>query len=296
MIHRIVHFLILLSMITFANEPKTIMLWKVEHHNLAKSSYLFGTFHTADKKINELPGKVMSLLISTETLYTETNITQKSYETIQTFMKSPELLPLKSRLSPSIYKDLKQHLTQLNTPFSEHGLSLFKTWAIALILTKHAESATNPHALFMDERLVKYAIEHSVPSLGLETPIEQLIYFDRLTFQEQELLLFDAMRQIDDDQYMQALKAWYIKGNLSGFKELQHQFQDKDPNIRRLDEKLFASLLNERNSRFAQRIDLVLQTNPKKNHFFAIGVGHLAEENGLITLLEAKGYRLSKVD
>ena len=296
MIQRTLHILVLLSLLTFANEPKTMMLWKVEHDTLAKPSYLFGTFHTADKEINDLPRKVMALLITTETLYTETNITQKSYETIQTFIKSSKLLPLKSRLSPSIYNDLKRHLTEFNIPFSEHGLSLFKTWAIALLLTKHAESATNPHALFMDERLVKYAIEHSVLSLGLETPIEQLIYFDRLTFQEQELLLFDAMRQIDDDQYIKALKAWYIKGNLSGFRELQHQFQDQDPDIRKLDEKLFASLLQERNRRFVQRIDLILQTNPKKNYFFAVGVGHLAEDNGLIALLEAKGYRLRKVD
>ena len=66
--------------------------------------------------------------------------------------------------------------------------------------------------------------------------------------------------------------------------------------MRQLDEKLFASLLTERNIRFLNRIHHILQKDPQQNYFFAVGAGHLAEENGLIALLRNKGYHISKVN
>ncbi|NOR56423.1 MAG: hypothetical protein GQ531_09465 [Sulfurovum sp.] len=272
------------------------MLWEIEHKNLAKPSYLFGTYHSRDKEVNDLPLKVTQVLESTQTLYSETTMTKKSYEMIQNFMQASHLLPLRKRLSSSTFKRLQQHIKKAKIPLSTHTLSIFKTWAIALLLVNYTESKKNPHVLFMDERLVKSANDISMPSLGLETPKEQLVYFDILSPGEQELLLIDSMNQTENEQYTQALKKWYIKGELVGFSELQNTFKDKDPKIQALDEKLFASLLTERNSRFLQRIHLILQKNPQQNYFFAVGAGHLAEENGLIEELRKKGYRIDKVD
>jgi uncharacterized protein YbaP (TraB family) len=272
------------------------MLWKIEHNNLAKPSYLFGTYHSRDKDVNDLPVKVTQVLVSTQTLYTETTMTKKSHEMIQSFMQVGHVLPLRKRLPSSTFKRLQKHINKESIPLSIQNLSVFKTWAIALLLTNYAESKTNPHVLFMDERLVKSAKDNSIPSLGLETPKEQLVYFDMLSPKEQELLLIDSMNQAENERYTQALKKWYIKGDLGGFSELQNTFKDKDPKIQALDEKLFASLLTERNSRFLQRIHLLLQKNPQQNYFFALGAGHLAEENGLIEELRKKGYRIDKVD
>ncbi len=296
MIQRILLFLSLLSVLSCANETRAIMLWKIEHNTLAKPSYLFGTYHSRDKEINDLPQRIIQILASIQTLYTETNMTKRSHKIIQDFMQDPLLPPLKKRLSSSTYKRLQTHIKRSDIPLSTHKLSLFKTWAIALLITNYAEATTNPHLLFMDEHLVKSARNLSILSLGLETPKEQLIYFDVLSTQEQELLLLDSMNQTDNTQYTQALKQWYIKGDLSGFGALQDTFRDKDPKMRQLDEKLFASLLTERNIRFLNRIHHILQKDPQQNYFFAVGAGHLAEENGLIALLRNKGYQISKVN
>lgn len=271
------------------------MLWEIAHKALSKPSYLFGTYHSRDNEINDLPPKVMQTLQDTETLYTETAITQKSYNEIQNFMQDATLLPLRKRLSSSTYRRLQQHMGHSKLPLDEQTLSAYKTWAIALLLTNHAESKTHSQALFMDERFVKSAKDLSLPSKGLETPKEQLVFFDMLSPQEQEYLLIDSIKQLDDEQYTQALKAWYIQGDIKGFNALQETFQDNDPHILALDEKLLYALLTERNIRFMKRIHLILQEHPHKNYFFAVGVGHLAEENGLISLLRKKGYRLKKV-
>lgn len=296
MIRRILLFLSLLSILSFANDTRAIMLWEIEHNNLAKPSYLFGTYHSRDKEINNLPEKVTQVLESAQTIYTETTMTKKSHEMIQDFMQASHLLHLRKRLSSSTFKRLQKHIKYENIPLSIQNLSAFKTWAIALLLTNYAESKTNPHVLFMDERLVKSAKDSAMPSLGLETPKEQLVHFDMLSPQEQELLLIDSINQTEDDQYTQALKRWYIKGELGGFSELQETFKDTDPQIQALDDKLFTSLLIERNTRFLQRIHLILQKNPQQNYFFAVGAGHLAEEYGLIEELRKQGYQLKKVN
>lgn len=296
MIQRILLLISLLSVLCSANETRAAMLWKIEHITLAKPSYLFGTYHSRDKEINNLPMRVTQVLASTQTLYTETNMTKRSHKIIQDFMQDPHLLPLKKRLSSSTYKRLQAHIKDSHIPLSTHQLSLFKTWAIALLLTNFVEAATTPGLLFMDEHLVKSAEHLSMPALGLETPKEQLIYFDVLSPKEQELLLIDSMNQTDNTQYTEALKQWYIKGELSGFSALQETFKDTNPKMRQLDEKLFSSLLTERNIRFLNRIHDILQKDPQQNYFFAVGAGHLAEENGLIALLRNKGYQISKVN
>ena len=296
MIQRILFFISLISVLSCAKDARGIMLWEIAHSSLAKPSYLFGTYHSRDKELNKLPPKITRLLLTTQALYTETDLTKKSQEIVQNLMQSPNLLPLKKRLSPSTYKRLQHHIKKSHIPFTEQTLRTYKTWAIAILLTHYNESTTNAQTLFMDERLVHHATQNAMVSLGLETPKEQLSYFDLLSSQEQELLLLDSMNQIEDTQYTKALKEWYVKGEISGFNALQKRFEDRDPQIRLLDEKLFASLLTERNFRFLKRIDTILQNNPQKNFFFAIGAGHLAEDNGLISLLRKKGYRISKID
>lgn len=296
MLQRITLIFSFLSILSLADEPRAVMLWKIEHKLLSETSYLFGTYHSRDKEINAIPPKVMKLLSTTQKLYTETELTHENYAWVQNFMRDSNLRNLEHRLSAPVYKRLQTFIEDFSLPLSIDQLSLFKTWAISLLLMNYAESKTAAHVLFMDERLVAYAKEKEIPALGLETAKEQLFYFDTLSRKEQEYLLTDSMNQLENDHYTDALKQWYIKGDIEGFNQLQQRFKDKNPNIEALDTKLFSLLLTERNIRFFQRMDAVLKNDPHKNYFFAVGAAHLAEKNGLVSLLRKAGYTVSKVE
>ena len=103
------------------------------------------------------------------------------------------------------------------------------------------------------------------------------------------------MNQTENNVYQEAIKAWYKKGKLVGFDTLQEEFKDPNPDIQKLDEKLYQSLLIERNTRFSMRIQRLLLQFPSKNFFFAIGAGHFPLKSGLIHLLTNKGYQLRKI-
>jgi uncharacterized protein YbaP (TraB family) len=51
-------------------------------------------------------------------------------------------------------------------------------------------------------------------------------------------------------------------------------------------------LLSERNKKWIHKIESFAKDKPT---FFGVGAGHLAGENGVITLLRKKGYRVTAV-
>jgi len=271
------------------------MLWEITGNHLSKPSYIFGTFHTRNAEINNLPTIVLSKLRHSQRLYTEIPITEKSTNKIIHFSKAIPPKPLKQRIDPKILKKLSIFLRTTNTSLHFKTLHTFKIWAIALMVSNQKDEHKNPNTLFMDEYLIEIAKKSHIKHMGLETPLEQLHYFDILSQKEQNLFLFEALHQADNTDYALALQKWYQKGEATGFLKLQKQFTSQNPKQQHLDKKLLQGLLFERNHRFIRRINILLQNNPSLSYFFAIGAGHLSGEKSILTGLKKLGYTIHKL-
>ena len=293
------HLLLLLSffMLSSANDlpVKHPMLWEITGDNLKNPSYLFGTFHTRDRNINKLHPSVLQALDHSHRLYTEITMTPKSSVEVLNFIKLQDPLLLEDRLELKTLELLSNYIKTSRSGLTLKTLSHFKTWGIALMLM-NTEEGNDPHALFMDERLVAYAKKQKIAQAGLETVNEQLSYFENLSKREQEQFLLDALEQKKNANYKEALKSWYQKGCAKGFFALQQRFASDDPKQQQLDKKLIEGLLTQRNSRFINRIGLIFQKKFPQTYFFAIGAGHLSGEEGLLKRLEELGYRVKKVN
>lgn len=293
------HLLLLLSFLFLSSaedlSTNSPMLWEITGNTLQKPSYLFGTFHSKDPKINRLHPSVILALEHSDTLYTEITMTHKSSQEVFSFTRLPKPLPLKGRLRAKTLKSLSIYLQASKSGLSLKKLSHFKTWGIALMIGNE-EEMNHPNVLFMDEKLSKYAKEQQIQQSGLETVIEQLSYFENLDHSEQEQLLLDTLNQKEETNYREALKAWYQKGSAEGFFALQERFASDDPQQQKLDNKLIDGLLLDRNRRFIKRIDLLFQKNFSHIYFFAVGAGHLSGEEGLLKHFERLGYRVKKLN
>jgi len=287
--------LILFSACTQKNSYSP-MLWEITGNGLKEPSYIFGTFHTRDPKINTLPSNVLSTLSKTQRLYTEVPINKKTTKEILHFSKMPHPLPLKQRLHPKTIKLLLQHLKKYRLAYTLRTLKPYKTWAITLMLANQQEKTKYPNTLFMDEKLVKTAKTKHIKQAALETPTEQLKYFDTLSPSEQEQFLIYTFTQDNDTKYNNALKHWYLKGEPKGFLDLQKMFALQNPKQKKLDKLLIEGLLIERNRRFTRRINILLQNNSNIHYFFALGAGHLSGDSGILTELKHMGYRIKRVD
>ena len=148
----------------------------------------------------------------------------------------------------------------------------------------------------MDEKLVLAAKKKHIKQGALETPMEQLNYFDTLSSSQQEQFLLDTLTQHDNSDYNNALKAWYTKGEEKGFFAIQARFASQNPKQKKLDTILRQGLLLERNLRFTRRIDILLQHKTKLRYFFAIGAGHMSGDKGIIRNLKRLGYAIKKIN
>ena len=270
------------------------MLWKITGNALTKPSYIFGTFHTRDPQFATFPASVLKYLESSQRLYTEIAMTPRAEKKIARFTQALHPTLLKKRLHPKTRKLLLRYLIDNKIPYTLQTLTPFKTWAIALMLTNQEKKRKGKSLPFMDERLMLHAKQKGIKHAGLESPEEQLRYFDALTDKQQETFLVTTMKEEKNIHYKQALKAWYKQGKSSGFLALQQRYLPKDKKAQKLSKLLTQTLLIERNQRFARRIHILMQSNKSLSYFFAIGAGHLSTDQSVLDALKQLGYTLSK--
>jgi len=272
------------------------MLWEITSPSMQKVSYLFGTFHTRDPKLSRLPFLITSKLKKSQRLYTEIPMTSKSTQEIFLFSKMTHPITIKQRLHPKTIKLLRKQLQAYKLPYTLKTLKPFKTWAIALMLSNQKEDTHYTDMLFMDEKIVAYAKKEHIQQASLETPIEQLRYFDSLSVSLQEQFLLTMLTKEKDSAYEDALKAWYRKGKAQGFLALQKHFASKNPRQQKLDKILTQGLLIARNLRFTRRIHILLENNSSLHYFFAIGAGHMSGKKGILEQLRQQGYTIKKIN
>jgi len=273
----------------------TPMLWKVTGKQLKTTSYIFGTFHTKDPNFETFPPAVLSKLSQSDRLYTEIIMNNRTQKEISRFTKTSHPQKLEKLLHPKTTKLLLHYLINNKLPYTLKTLKAFKVWAIAIMLENQEKPLKTKSSLFMDERLVTYAKKKHIKCNGLETPKEQLIYFDTLNKSQQEQFLLSVLQEEKKDAYKTALKFWYTQGEAKGFLTLQEKYASNDIRQKKLDAILVKGLLLERNARFVRRIDILLQNNKTLSYFFAIGAGHLSDKKGIVSTLKQLGYQLEKV-
>ena len=287
--------IILLTSCSNASLECSPMLWKIEGKGLHNTSYIFGTFHTKDKSINMLPLVVVSSLQKVQRFYGEIQMTKRDIQLIARYTKLSSPLALHKRLKPKTISSISKYLKDISSSIKIKNLSIFKTWAISFILSNQEEQMTYPNRLFMDEKLANIAKRANIKQGGLETAVEQLLYFEKLTQKEQELLIILSIKQATDLKYKTALTKWYKRGEAKGFFEIQKKFRLQNIQLKKLEQILTYGLLTERNSRFVRRMDILLQNKVQHSYFFAIGAGHLAGEDGILAQLRLKGYKINRV-
>ena len=105
--------------------------------------------------------------------------------------------------------------------------------------------------------------------------------------------MIDLTENVNEGKYkIETLIDSYIDGNLETFLEIEYQdYKESDP----LYEKLLRQILTNRNYNMTDRICCLLENKSDTQYFFTIGAAHYYGEDGIITLLENKGYNVTRV-
>ncbi len=245
-------------------------------------SYLFGTIHSEDPRVLDLPDPVEDALARSTTLVLEIPMESPPATDSSRLMRLPSGQRLSDLIEPGLYRRLREAVSSMGMAESE--LQQFRPWALALLLSLPAPRTGE----FLDLRLSHLAQQQGKRLEALESPDEQLLLFERLPLSDQRILLQQALNNIDmlPTQTLQLVDAW-LRRDLGRLQELSLQ----EVGDLRLDRWFKEQIVDRRNCKMVQRLIPMTARGPL---LVAVGALHLPGEQGMLKLLRDAGYRVAR--
>ncbi len=285
--------LLLLGRAAFAGDEMPYghgVLWKLERGGMAPN-YLFGTIHITDERVLRLPVEVAQAFDGARSATFEVIMTDELRLRLAQAMIAPPDRTLDRVLAPALYRDAMAAGARYG--FAPDQLKYFKPWALAMFLSvpqaEFARSAMG--ALPLDQALQDRAQAQGKPIHQLETGAEQIALFDEMGEADQLAMLESAIRDSTRiETLFEDLTSRYLARDVGGIhSEMIQQSKSMDEQL----VKMFLLRFNEeRNRTMVQRMAPRLGEG---GAFVAIGALHLPGETGLLSLLAAQGYQISRV-
>lgn len=261
-------------------------LWKVADRDT--TIWLFGTIHMLKPGHEWFRGPVADAFAKADALAIETRIPEQAVvqEVIRRRAIDPAGRPLAKQLPPKLYKRVVKQMKAYRMPMQY--FEPFEPWYVAMSLELVAYQKLGLAAdSGVEPRLLADAARTGKRIAALEGFEEQIGYFDTLPPQLQVDLLRatldetgSANRRIDD-----LVSAW-SRGDVARLAKAMNDSLGRMPELR-------AVLLDRRNARWAEWISGRM-TRPGKV-FVAVGAGHLGGKGNLLELLEARGYKVERI-
>ncbi|RMG12327.1 MAG: TraB/GumN family protein [Planctomycetota bacterium] len=271
-------------------------LWKLDTE---PPSYLYGTMHVPDKRVTTLPSVVREALDEVDAFYGELALEPELQAQLMPRMMLPAGKTLQQVLPEKTYKRLGDYLSGRGLGMLVPALQRMKPWAVSAQLQQldymmELQMGAKP----LDQLLYSLSKQKGKEVGGLETPDEQLSVFESLTLEEQARQLEDTLEQLEKaakegKKASEDLLKLYVAGDLEAIeRKATEEFDLEDPT----EKKLYKLLVVDRNVRMADRIHERLEAaKGKKSYFFAVGVLHYPGEQGILALLAAKGYGITRI-
>ncbi|WP_293879779.1 TraB/GumN family protein [Sphingomonas sp.] len=258
-------------------------LWKVSDADT--TIYLFGTIHVLPKGLAWQSPKIEKAIRASNTLMLETVLDPNPAVTGAIMLKlgmSPNLPPLMARVPADKRAALQKVVEKAGVPLV--ALDKFETWAAALTLASAGLQELNASADYGAEKVLtaRFLADHKLVA-GLETPTQQLGYFDSLSEAAQRTFLVSVADDQSDSraEFDRMIAAWSA-GDVG---RIALTFDDE----LKLSPELSEALLRRRNASWAGWI--TARMAQPGTVFLAVGAGHLAGANSVEAMLATKGYK-----
>ncbi|GAA0746667.1 TraB/GumN family protein [Gaetbulibacter jejuensis] len=274
----------LFSTTSTAQTLEKSLLWEISGNGLEQPSYLYGTIHmTCDASLD---ANIKKALDDTSLLVLEIDMDDPSMAVKMAndiYMKDGKTL--KDLVSAEDYTILSDFLkTQTGMPAEMIG-NIKPFFITAMMYPKLLDCAA---VQSFENELMKIAHEQEEEVLGLETVEEQMAVFDQIPYkdQAQDLLRSAKDNMSFDKAAFQKMMELYVEKDIEGLAKLM----EEDVNLTNTKHK--DVILDNRNKNWIAKIEDFAKQQPT---FFGVGAGHLPGENGVIKLLQKKGYTVKPI-
>jgi uncharacterized protein YbaP (TraB family) len=257
------------------------LLWRIEGNNLQEPSYLFGTMHVNDARAFHFSDSVLLALERCETFALEVHPDTMMNSMFQELFAAPKENNLRQVLSEKEYQQLKQKFEQ-NSTLNLDEINI-KSPSMLSSMMEPDEDKVDDKATFVDAYLFGIARTLNKSIWGLERMKDHQDAFSNYNKEQQRALLLELIADNYEADYQQMLNELvdvYKEGNITKIGTMANVFTAVD------------SQLIRRNFVMVKSMEQLMQ---KQSLFAAVGTAHLPGKNGIIHILNQKGYRVSPV-
>lgn len=261
------------------------ILYEIRPASGAAPSFLFGTIHSEDERVIDLPAPVRSALAASPRLALEVVPDASAIIKAMVTMAYTDGRRLRDTLPSELYRETAEALGELGMP--EEAFKDLKPWAVVTLLSGPPSTTGE----FLDMLIYRDAVDAAKPVAGLETMAEQLAVFDDLSETDQIALLretLDARAQLP--QIFEALISAYLARDLGQLQTLSDGYLEQgNPRLAALFQDV---VIDSRNQRMVERMEPLLSEG---GWFIAVGALHLPGDQGIIALLRDRNHAVTVI-
>jgi len=254
-------------------------------------SYVFGTMHSTDPEILELPTPAARAFGDSTRLILELVFRPELESRMHEAMLLGDGRTLTEIIGPELFSRLMRRAALYGLPVGQ--MNRMKPWAAGLVLSLPVDELDRgaSGAIALDCALQQAADARGIPAFGLETMDEQITAFSD---QSEEDQIASLRMTIELNPQIDALFTEMKKAYLAGDLDYLHTMAETvasgtDDRLARQFEERFIGL---RNRRMANRMARHVKLGAA---FIAIGALHLSGEDGVLKLLEKRGYKIKRL-
>lgn len=272
---------------TVAPPQKAPSFWKVEGKE--NVLWLFGSIHLLTESHYPLAEAVEEAFEKSPNLVVEVDVVNADPQALQQLVMTAGMLPAGTTLKDVLGEEQYAQASKLAAAsgYDLNNMITMRSWLIAMVLAmaEYAKMGYTP-----DQGVETYFLtrarndEKSI--VELETLQSQLDIFIELDEKAQVAALMQTLEQLDtmDEQIEEIIDAWE-SGSLDELEEtLLKEFADYP--------HLYSRLVTDRNREWAKTLSRMLEQS-EQDHFVVVGALHMVGKEGVVNLLQKKGYKVT---
>ncbi len=267
-------------------------IWQVERPG-QEPSYLFGTIHVTNPEVFELSKTVQAAFDDARFAAFETSIDEElDEEEKKVYVELPEDTRLYDVLGEETYQQMKA--LAFFRFFRVDGLDRMQPWVVWTLVAGREISADIDHDSenpVLDDWLQTRAVEDGKQVVPLETEAQQLNIFAGMSMDDQISMLRSAIDGYGDPHVKVSRVKLYLEGKLAQRYALwQRLLGQMDPAVA---QRFHERILDGRNRTM---VESLLPLFEQGSTFVAVGALHMPGEEGILSLLERRGYSVTRLE
>jgi len=284
---KILSLLLLFTVVSFTQAQ---LIWKITGNGIKKPSYLFGTHHLIPIQfLDSIPGLYKAFNESEKVVGEMVLNNIDATEKIQQAAIMPNNLRIDSLLKPADYKLVDTELKSV----LKFGLKDVPILNPTMLVTMYELEVYKKLTGFTDDKqsdsyFQLVAVQKDKKVIGLENLDQQIKFlFGSTDYKRQAQILVETVRRKNEmlKDMLQLTKLYKI-GKIDQLVELSKG----KGNITDMTDEEYATMVDNRNADWVTKLPQIIK---ESSCFIAVGALHLGGKNGLIKLLQKKGYKVS---